>query len=170
MPFGHSSLRYVCNTQKPRSSGDPVAQVGSTRWRWKKAFGGLAPPGSQVPEITDLIGFLCSPSTASCPCLLPTPFLDDCLQPAFLAPMHIASCILSPVHEPFSTLPPSQALFLSRTSHQSHQVHCVPSRTFVVTGPHQSPLLHTPSQARKVQTKDPTTTTRELRPTQAWLF
>ena len=167
MPFGHSSLRYICDTQKPRSSGDPVAQVGSTRWRWTKALGGLAPPGSQVPEISDLIGSLCPSSVLPA---LPTPFLDDCPQPAFLAPMHIASCILSPAHEPSSTLPPSQALFLSRTSHQSHQVPCVPSRTFVVTGPHQSPLLHIPSQARKVQTKDPTTTTRELRPTPAWLF
>lgn len=149
----------LCDVQKRQFSGDAVAQVHSTRWRWKKAFGGLVPPCSQVPETTDLIGFLCPssvlPALPLAPCLLPTPSLDDCPQPAFLAPVHIASCILSPTHEPSSTLPPSQALFLSRTSHQSHQVPCVPSRTFLVTGSDQSPLLHVPSQARKVQTKDP---------------
>lgn len=150
------SLHYSCDTQKPQSSGDPVAQVHSTRWRWKNAFGGLAPPCSQVPEITDLSGFL-RPSSVlpalplarvSCPLLSWTTAHSQPSWPQCILPH--ASCP-QPMNHPPHCLQARSFSFLELPISHTRCPACLLGP--LVTGPHQSPLLHIPSQARKVLTK-----------------
>lgn len=116
-------------------------------------------PGPTLQLVLRALISLVSSVPTSQQCLLPMPLLlpTGLLPTSNLpGPVHIASCILSPAHEPSSTMYlQARPLLLLEPPISSHKELCVSSRTFLLIWSHQSSLLYTTTPNQEVINKMP---------------